>query len=122
MANKQERGAAAFRSGWQAETLAVWLLRLKGYRILARRLRLPGGEIDIVARRRSGPIAFVEVKTRPDRVAAVAAVSPRQQARIAAAAAQYQARHKVRGAIRFDVVSVVPGRLPRHIPGAWRPE
>jgi hypothetical protein len=47
-----------------AERLAAIALRLKGYRILACRYRVHGGEIDIVARR-ADTIAFVEVKVRP---------------------------------------------------------
>lgn len=120
--DRKTRGAAAFRSGLWAETLAVLWLHLKGYRILARRLRTPAGEIDIVARRFGGPIAFIEVKTRPDQHSAVAAVGPRQRARIATAAAMYLARHRGADSARFDVISVVPGRLPRHIVDAWRPE
>jgi putative endonuclease len=52
---------AASRSGWRAEQIAVFALRLKGYRILAVRFSAKGGEIDIVARRGT-TIAFVEVK------------------------------------------------------------
>jgi putative endonuclease len=117
---RRARGRTAFSSGIWAETLAVLLLRLKGYRILARRLRLPAGEIDIVARRFGGPVCFVEVKTRPNEAAAVAAVSRNQRRRIAAAAAQYLSRNKEGRTARFDVISVVPGRLPRHIRDAWR--
>lgn len=120
--NRKARGTAAFRSGLWAEWLAARWLNLKGYCILERRLRLPAGEIDIVARRWGGPVCFVEVKTRPDQLSAVAAVAPRQRARIAQAAAQYLSRRSRGDAARFDVVSVVPGRLPRHIPDAWRPE
>jgi putative endonuclease len=54
--NRQE----AERRGRGAETLACWYLRLKGWRILARRARVPGGEVDIVARRLR-TLAFVEV-------------------------------------------------------------
>jgi putative endonuclease len=42
---------AAERRGRGAETLACWYLRLHGWRILARRARVPGGEVDIVAQR-----------------------------------------------------------------------
>lgn len=119
--HRRARGRIAFAHGLWAETLAVLLLRLKGYRILARRQRLPAGEIDIVAQRLCGPVCFVEVKSRPDQASAVAAVSHNQRRRIAAAAAQYLSRTKEKRCARFDVISVVPGRLPRHIRDAWRP-
>ena len=54
---------AAEKRGRGAETLACWWLRLHGWRILARRARVPGGEVDIVARRRR-TLAFVVVKAR----------------------------------------------------------
>lgn len=52
---------AAEKRGRGAETLACWWLRLHGWRILARRARVRGGEVDIVARR-SSTLAFIEVK------------------------------------------------------------
>ena len=51
------------RGGRRAEALAAWWLRLKGWKILARRLRTPLGEVDLVARR-GRTVAFVEVKAR----------------------------------------------------------
>lgn len=117
---RRQRGHAAFRSGVWAETLAVLWLRLKGYRILERRLRTHAGEIDIVAQRPFGPTCFIEVKTRPTPTAAVAAISANQRRRIERAAGLYMARMQGRTA-RFDVVCIVPNRLPRHIPDAWRP-
>ena len=54
---------AAEKRGRGAETLAAVWLRLHGWRILARRARVPGGEVDIVARR-GRVLAFVEVKAR----------------------------------------------------------
>ena len=49
--------------GRKAESLAAWWLRLKGWRILARRTRVPGGEVDLIAKR-GRIVAFVEVKLR----------------------------------------------------------
>ena len=78
------RRRRAERAGRAAETACAWLLRLKGYRLLARRYRSGLGEIDIVARR-GALIAVVEVKARRDYAAAVEAVDSRQRARIARA-------------------------------------
>ena len=122
-----KRGAVArgrdWRRGRRGEWLAAWWLRLKGYRILARDLRTPVGEIDIVARR-GRVLALVEVKLRPRAAAALEAISARQQARIVRAAGAYLQRHRKLSDLdmRFDTVVIVPGRWPRHIPDAWRPE
>lgn len=45
------------------ENLAAAYLAARGYRILVRRWRIPGGELDLVVQRGS-ILAFVEVKTR----------------------------------------------------------
>jgi len=111
---------AAFRYGLSAESRAAAYLIAKGYRIVARRFKSPGGEIDIVARRR-GVLVFVEVKARGRYDDAAEAVTARQQRRIVAAAEYWLAAHPddASGDIRFDAVLVVPGRIPRHIPGAF---
>ncbi len=116
--------SAAWRRGWRAETAAALALRLKGYRILVRRFRGPGGEIDLVARRGT-VLAIVEVKSRADRGAALAAVTPRQRTRVERAARAVLAAlpdqaWAARATIRFDVVLVQPWRWPRHLPNAWQ--
>lgn len=122
-ARQRLRRQRAWRFGHWAESVAAMLLRLKGYRILARRLRLSAGEIDIVAKR-GRTIAFVEVKARPDHTAAITAVTPRQQRRLLKAALQYAARDPRHNDadFRFDVMLVAPGRWPRHVVDAWRAE
>jgi putative endonuclease len=110
----------AFRFGLSAESRAAALLIAKGYRILARRFRTPLGEIDIVARRR-GVLVFVEVKARDSFDAAAEAIGKRQQSRIIAAAQLWLAGHPEDAMrdMRFDVVLVVPGCVPRHLPAAF---
>jgi len=105
------------RRGRLSEALAAALLIAKGYRILGRRVRTRAGEIDIVAVRGTR-LAFVEVKRRPTREDAEAAVTARQAARIRAASDLWLA-HRLRyhgHVFGFDVILLVPGRLPRHIP------
>jgi putative endonuclease len=111
---------AAFRVGLSAESRAAAYLIAKGYRIVARRFRSPVGEVDIVARR-GRVLIFVEVKARNRLDDAAESVVPRQQRRIAAAAAAWLAAHPgdVESHIRFDAVLVAPGRIPRHIPAAF---
>jgi len=110
----------AFHRGLSAESRAALLLIAKAYRILARRWKTPFGEIDIVARRR-GVLVFVEVKARASMDAALEAVTERTRQRIAAAAELWLARHPqhANGGIRFDVIVVTPGRMPRHIANAF---
>ncbi|MBM3523954.1 MAG: YraN family protein, partial [Alphaproteobacteria bacterium] len=100
---------------------AALLLRLKGFRILARGQRSRLGEIDLVARR-GGLLVFVEVKARADAALAAEAVTPRQRQRIARAARAYLAgRPTLQGCTqRFDVVLLGRGSWPRHVPDAWR--
>jgi putative endonuclease len=110
----------AWRRGRAAETLCVWHLRLRGYRILARGYRVPVGEIDIVARR-GRVVAAIEVKARDSLTAASEAVAPRQRRRVARAFEQFLAAHPQHGGLtlRFDVMLVAKGRLPRHVSNAW---
>jgi putative endonuclease len=118
----ETRRQAAEKRGRRSETLAALLLRLKFYRILGRRVRTKLGEIDMIARAPSGVVCFIEVKARAHGAEAADALGPRQQARIARAAQLYLAGRPglAPKGMRFDVVSVVPGRLPRHLRDAWR--
>ncbi len=110
------------RRGRNAERLAAWLLTLKGYRILARRFASPVGEIDLIARR-GDLLLFVEVKRRDSFESGAAALRPAQRRRISRAAEAFlrDRPQLARLRLRFDLVLVAPGRLPRHLPDAWRP-
>jgi putative endonuclease len=111
----------AWHHGRFAETVAAMLLRLSGWRVVARNWQSPVGEIDIIARRRH-ILAFIEVKTRADIAAAGEAIGARQQERIRRAAALYLSRHPAVAALdaRFDAILVRPWRWPLHIRDAWR--
>jgi putative endonuclease len=121
-AGADPRRVAADRLGRWAEWLCVWRLRLAGYRVLARRLRTPAGEIDIVARR-GMLVAFVEVKARVTAGDAAFALTELQWRRIARAAEMYVARRPALAdcAMRFDAMLVTPRGWPMHIVDAWRP-
>ena len=116
----QPKRLAALRFGLSAESRAATLLLAKGYRILARRFKTPVGEIDIVASRR-GTIVFVEVKARESFDAAAEALTARQQSRIIDAAQYWLAANPsaVESPLRFDAVLIVPGKVPRHLAGAF---
>ncbi len=115
---EKRRAEARGRKG--EGTAAAWL-RLKGWRILGRRVRTPAGEIDIVARR-GKLVAFVEVKWRARKADLDHAIDEYRLRRVAAAAEAVAHRFATRGEdIRLDVILLAPGSLPRHITNAWQP-
>ena len=124
MTDRQERYLAAERRGHAGESWAALWLRLKGYRILARRLKTHAGEIDLVAAAPFGPVCFIEVKARGHVRAAAESVAPAQQTRIARAASLYLAGrpHLSRRGARFDIVAITPMGLPVHHRDVWRPD
>jgi putative endonuclease len=110
----------AEKRGRGAETLACWYLRLQGWRILARRARVPGGEVDIVARR-GRTLAFVEVKARSNDEAAALSLDEWRLRRVAAAAERLAPRFMREGDdIRIDALFVVPRRWPKHLANVWQ--
>lgn len=114
-----EQRRAAEAAGRRGERLAGWWLRLKGWRILDRRVRTPAGGVDLVARR-GNLVAFVEVKTRRTAAELDHAIDERRLSRVAAAAELLMERYAGPGDdIRVDVVLIAPGCRPRHIENAW---
>ncbi len=109
----------AERRGRIAEFFAAALLVAKGYRILARRLRGPYGEIDLIAAR-GRRIAFVEVKQRRSVEEAAAAVSATQAGRLADAAERWLWRNpRYREYdVGLDAVLLGPRMWPRHVENA----
>ena len=115
------RGRANHASGLRAETFAALWLMLHFYRIIGRRVKTRAGEIDLVARR-GKVLVFVEVKARADADAAAEALGANQRERLARAAALFVASRPVLHELdmRFDVILIVPRKLPRHITDAWQ--
>ncbi len=105
----------ALASGRRAEGAAALFLRLKGYRILARRYCIDGGEIDLIARKFDA-IAFVEVKSRPTLVEAMIAIDARKRRRMSRAASFWLAANPwaARLTLRGDAIYLAPWRWPRH--------
>ena len=111
----------AEKRGRRGEGFAAWWLRLHGWRVLARRVKTPCGEIDLVVRR-ARTVAFVEVKWRATAAERDLAIDPWRLRRVGAAAEAVA--HRFAGphdTIRIDVLLLAPRRWPRHIVNAWQP-
>lgn len=113
--------AAAERRGRQGEFRAAWWLRLRGWRILAQRLKTPRGEIDLIARR-GRMVAFVEVKWRANAKELGMAIDEYRLRRVAAAAEAVMHRFVRDGDdVRIDVLLLAPRAFPHHITNAFQP-
>jgi putative endonuclease len=110
----------AERDGRRGERRAALWLMLKGWTILARRVRTPVGEVDLVARR-GRTVAFVEVKARRKPGDADLALDQFRLRRVAAAAEvlapQFAGPDDI---VRIDAIFIVPRRLPRHLANVWQ--
>ncbi|MDE0700378.1 MAG: YraN family protein [Acidimicrobiaceae bacterium] len=98
--------------GRWGEELVARSYESAGYEVLDRNWKIKGGELDLVLGRR-GEIVFCEVKTRSsDRFgSAVEAVGPRKQQLLRRTALSWLEQHGSGGRLRFDVASVVAGRV-----------
>ena len=95
--------------GARGERFAAGLLRRAGMKIVARRVRLHQGEIDIVALDR-GTLVFVEVKTRQSDLCGAPheAVDFRKQKKLTLLASVYCKKYRIENMpIRFDIVGIV---------------
>jgi len=106
--------------GLRSEWVAAALLICKGYRLLARRFVVAGGEIDILARR-GDVVAFVEVKARGSIDDAESAITATKRRRISRAARVWLTRNPwaMRATLRGDAVFLAPRSLPRHVTAAY---
>ncbi len=96
------------QTGQSGESLAVKILKGKGYRIVEQNYRSKLGEIDVIARD-GNVIAFVEVKARRtmDFGGPKLAVTPRKQRKISMVALQYlKDTGQMEERARFDVVAI----------------
>ena len=111
---------AAEQRGRGAETIAALWLRLHGWRIVARRARVRGGEVDIIARR-GRTLAFVEVKARATEDEAAFSLDAYRLRRVVVAAERLAPRSMREGdELRIDAIFIVPRRWPRHLADVWQ--
>jgi len=101
--------------GRRGEDAAIRLLEHHGYIVLARNVRLPGGEIDVIAKDRD-VIAFVEVKTRTTSRfgRALTAVNAPKRRTLRALAADWLQIAAPRARARFDIVTIDGGQAELH--------
>jgi putative endonuclease len=106
---------SAGAKGRRGEDRAAEFLTAQGYRVVARNVRLPGGEIDAVCVDGS-TLVVVEVKLRDSRAfgSALGAVDSRKRATLRRLAADYAQVVAPGAKIRFDVVTLDGNRLSLH--------
>lgn len=113
-----------YKAGHFAETIALWFLRLKGYRFVAKNFitgqGTNAGEVDLIMKRHK-TLVFIEVKKRKTLQKALYAISSKQQMRLTKGALSFLKSHpEYRNfQLRFDAVICVANRLPKHIKNAW---
>lgn len=109
------RGARAHKYGHLVEYIALVHLMLKGYRILGFRLKMPQGEIDILAHK-GKRLHLVEVKQRRSHEEALETVSAIQQERLWQAGLTLQEKKpRLRKLdLVIDLYTLAPGKWPRH--------
>lgn len=98
---------------WGEDTAAEHLTQ-HGYEIIARNVRTPYGEIDIIAKQ-ADILIFVEVKTRTSNKMGLPeeSITPRKREHMLAAADHYAAEHEI-DHWQIDVVAIEgkPGSKP----------
>ncbi|WP_086607545.1 YraN family protein [Erythrobacter donghaensis] len=120
-ARTSEQRRDADSRGRQGEAEAAMFLAQAGWRIVAERVKTKAGEIDLIAKR-TGLVAFVEVKWRARAASLADAIDERRLARVAAAVEIVWQDYASQGEdIRIDVILLAPGTKPTHIENAWMP-
>jgi putative endonuclease len=101
--------------GRKGEELAAAFLTSRGYHVVARNVRVPGGEIDLVCVE-SGTLVFVEVKRREVSSfgTALAAVDARKRRKLRMIASDYAQIVAPMARVRFDIVTIDGNRIAVH--------
>lgn len=110
--------------GKYSELITRLILRLKGYKILAKNFKTGkgtnAGEIDIIALKNK-TLCFIEVKTRGSLESAAYSISEKQKQRIIKGATNFIKKHPKYNQYdcRFDAFLLTYKSLPSHIKNAW---
>lgn len=104
---RRRRGRRNYDAGLMAEESVARTYEAMGLRLADRRWRGAGGEIDLVLEA-PDTVVFVEVKQSRSFDSAAEAITPRQVARILAAASEYVGRYPtaLSTPMRFDLALV----------------
>ena len=115
---RREKNGTAYEKGLRGEKAALAHLKKKGYRILEKRWRCPGGEVDLICED-GETIVFVEVKYRPDghEGDGTAAVTPEKMRRLCLCADRYLGPNPDRNA-RIDILEITMDGI-RHIQNVY---
>jgi putative endonuclease len=115
MTKAREKTQSNAEKGREGESAAERFLSERGYRVLQRNVRIPGGEIDLICLDHD-VLVFVEVKRRESMAfgSALSAVDARKRARLRTLAADYAQIVAPNARIRFDVVALDGERTTLH--------
>lgn len=116
---KVNKKIISYYFGLFAEIISSLYLSIKFYKILARRLKTPFGEIDIVAKK-SNTLVFIEVKAR-NNTKYIDFISLKQINRIEKAAQYFLLKEKKyqNYNIRFDAIILNSFFYPKHFRNYW---
>lgn len=117
--SKKIQGQRSRLKGVYAEIVSALFLKIKGYKIMGRRLKTPVGEIDILCQKNK-TLVVVEVKYRPTFETAAYCVTRRQMERLAKTVQWIDGAKYCGMKIRFDVLFIVPYKIPRHLKNVWQ--
>jgi putative endonuclease len=108
-------GRSTHEKGSVGEDVAAAYLIARGYRVLERNVRIPGGEIDLVCLD-GATLVFVEVKSRGKMGfgSALHAVDARKRAVLRRLAADYAQIVAPNARYRFDIVALDGERIILH--------
>lgn len=108
----------AYDKGIEGEKTALKYLKKKGYRILEKRWRCPGGEADLICLD-GDTVVFVEVKYRPDGHAGdgIDAVTDDKMRRLTYCVDWYMGPNPSRNA-RIDILEITMDGI-RHVPNVY---
>lgn len=106
-------------SGKAAENLALTYLERHGLKFIAKNVRYPFGEIDLIMKSLH-TFVFIEVKYRSSKFfgGALSAITEKQKKRLQLSALHYLQQNNIDAEARFDVVAIESKQI-HWIKNAW---